>query len=76
MINLAQEAVTSQENAVRKDGSTTIEVDFESFRLAINPRLQALLSSGEKLAAFSDSTLLPDQLLLKFVGLPHQVLLN
>ena len=53
-----------------------MEVDFESFHLAINPRLQALLSSGEKLAALSDSTLLPDQLLLHLVGLPHQVLLN
>ena len=53
-----------------------MEVDFESFHLAINPRLQALLSSGEKLAAFSDSTLLPDQLLLQLDGLPHQVLLN
>ena len=53
-----------------------MEVDFESFHLAINPRLQALLSSGEKLAAFSDSTLLPDQLLLQLVGLPHQVLLS
>ena len=74
MINFAQEAVTSQENAVRKDGSTRMEVDFESFHLAINPRLQALLSSGEKLAALSDSTLLPHQLLLQLVGLPHQVL--
>ena len=61
------------ENVIRKHGSTRLKADFKAFNLAINPRLEALLYSGDRLASLTDSPLLPSQLSLQLVNLSYQV---
>jgi len=68
----AEEAATHEENDIRKHGSTTFKADFKAFNLAISPRLEALLYSGEKLASITDSPLLPSQLSLQLATLSSQ----
>ena len=69
MYSFTQEAATHEENDIRKHGSTTFKADFKAFNLAISPRLEALLYSGEKLASITDSPLLPSQLSLQLATL-------
>ena len=73
MYSFTQEAATHEENDIRKHGSTTFKADFKAFNLAISPRLEALLYSGEKLASITDSPLLPSQLSLQLATLSSQV---
>lgn len=68
----AQEDVTKEESEIRKQGWTTYIADFKAFNLAISPRLEALLLSGERLAVLTDSPLLPSQLSLQLVTLSSQ----
>ena len=68
-----QEAAIEEENEIRKHGSTSLKADFKAFNLAISPRLEALLYSGDRLASLTDSPLLPSQLSLQLVHLPSQV---
>merc|ERR1719234_1097025 len=70
----AQEAAIKEENVIRKHGSTRLKADFKAFNLAINPRLEALLYSGDRLASLTDSPLLPSQLSLQLVNLSYQSL--
>ena len=68
-----QEAAIQEENEIRKHGTTILKADFKAFNLAISPRLEALLYSGEKLASLTDSPLLPSHLSLHLVNLSSQV---
>ena len=70
---LTQEAAIEVENVIRKHGSTRLKADFKAFNLAINPRLEALLYSGDRLASLTNSPLLPSQLSLQLVNLSYQV---
>ena len=68
-----QENVTKEEIEIRKQGWTTFKADFKPFNLAISPRLEALLLSGERLASLTDSPLFPSQLSLQLVAISSQV---
>ena len=69
----SQEAVVKEENEIRRQGWVTCKADFKAFKLAISPRLEALLFSKERLASVTDSPLLLSQLSLHLVNLPSQV---
>ena len=64
-----------EESEIRRHGltSSTYKADFKTFNLAISPRLESLLCSGERLASFTDSHILPSQLSLQLVTLSSQV---
>ena len=68
-----QENVTKEEIEIRKQGWTTFKADFKPFNLAISPRLEALLLSGERLASLTDSPLFPSHLSLQLVTFSSQV---
>merc|ERR550519_25690 len=70
----AQETVIKEENEIRVQGWSTQRADFKAFKLAISPRLEALLSSKERLASITDSPLPPSQFSLHLVTLSSQLL--
>jgi len=70
----AEENVTKEEIEIRKQGWTTFKADFKPFNLAISPRLEALLLSGERLASLTDSPLFPSHLSLQLVTFSSQLL--
>ena len=69
----SQENVIKEENEIRVQGWSTHKADFKAFKLAISPRLEALLYSKERLGSITDSPLPPSQLSLHLVTLSSQV---